>query len=306
MIIRPARLDDDMGIGAVYRSNTQTAGRSDVGALSDYDAFLLGGDWLVEDLSRVHIQDVLDRGDRILVAEAPVTGTVGVVELVGGVEPPPYGRNLHINSLAVLRGHHRQGIGRALVRWTLHMAEQEKFDSVSVVCEPDVAAFYDKMGVSRVVDCREVTIPAAVYDIEYDADRTPGSRPERISGVRLVIGRYQSSAVDWERPREWTKYGDRFPQLANAGTFVCDLRFGHHRAFCNMSSVSGRDAEASLWSNCEDVVFLTKMLLTEMARKGVEMARLLVSDREFDIIRVAFPVATARRHPQEFRYCTVS
>lgn len=208
MIIRPATLDDAPAISAVHCSNlTQWRQWEADGAsrptryadLTPYQRWLNGGPWMDAGMCAHHLQRRFDGGGIVLVAE--LKGRVlAEAELFLADEPPPYGRNLNLAVLYVHRNHHGQGLGSAVMKHTLAIAQSEGCDTYTVA-HAEAPDFYRRHGLRRAERWVRFYLPTRASKTQYTTEPLPDGSYDLVRGWAMPIGRYQNAHHDWERAR---------------------------------------------------------------------------------------------------------
>ncbi|MBM4423985.1 MAG: GNAT family N-acetyltransferase [Chloroflexi bacterium] len=207
-IIRPAVVGDAPAIGAVHCSNVKQWRRweADGGArparyadLGPYQRWLNGGPWMDADSCAHHLQRLFAAGGIALVAER--RGRVlAEVELHVAEEPPPYGRNMNLAVLYVHRNHHGHGLGTALMRHALALAEAHQCHTFTVA-HAEAPNFYARHGLRKESQWVRYRLPVGGGKIKYSAEPLPDAPYDLVRGWAMPIGRYQNALHDWERTR---------------------------------------------------------------------------------------------------------
>ncbi|MEK7277501.1 MAG: GNAT family N-acetyltransferase [Chloroflexota bacterium] len=115
-------------------------------------------------------------------------------------EPPPFGRNANLSVLYVHRNHRRQGLGSALLRYALALAESEHCDNFSVA-HAEATDFYAKHGLRAAARWARFRLSAQTDKAQYTTEPLPDAPYDLVRGFSLAIGRYQNAHHDWERTR---------------------------------------------------------------------------------------------------------
>lgn len=208
--IRPASPADAPAISAVHCSSVSAWKTWDAdGAprparyadLTPCQRWQNGGPWLDAGACARHLTRLLAAGGVALVAER--NGRVlAEAELHLADEPPPYGRNLNLSTMYVHRNHQGQGIGAALMRHALTLAESEGCDTFTVA-HAEAPDFYKKYGLRLAERWTRYAVSTHTRSAvaRYLAQPLPDAPYESIRGRAMPIGRYQNAHHDWERTR---------------------------------------------------------------------------------------------------------
>ena len=208
-LIRPATVDDAPAISAVHCTNVTGWRMWDVNNddvrparytdLTPYQRWLNGGPWMDAAACTHHITRLLDSGSIAIVAE--LNGRVlAEAELHIADEPPPYGRNMNLAVIYVHRNHQGQGIGSALMRHALALAESEGCDTFTVA-HAEAPSFYTRYGLRKESTWIRFRLPIGRCKIKYSAEPLPDGSYDIVRGWAMPIGRYQNAHHDWERTR---------------------------------------------------------------------------------------------------------
>lgn len=203
--IRPTTLADANDICAIHVSNidrweTGSGASARYADLNPYQRWLHGGPWLDPGTCAHYLERFLSGGGLAFVAE--VDGRVlAECELSPADEPPPYGRNLNLNTLYVHRNHQGQGLGSALMQHALNLATQLQCDTFQVA-NAEASEFYQRHGLKQTERWVRMKIPVGAANSSTPATQPlPDGTYEQVRGQALLIGRYQNAHHDWERTR---------------------------------------------------------------------------------------------------------
>lgn len=213
-ILRPATPNDVPGITAIHCSNIArwlrweadgTSHPARYADLTPYERWQHGGPWLDEGTCRTHLERLIAGGGFPLVAD--VGGRLlATAELHLATEPPPYGRNLNLSTLYVHRNHQGQGLGSALLDYSIELARSNGCHTF-LVANAEAPDFYKQHGLKqaeRWVQYR-LSISKRPELVEgrapYNLEPLPDASYELVQGYALPIGRYQNACHDWDRTR---------------------------------------------------------------------------------------------------------
>lgn len=208
LLIRPATAADAPAISDIHVSNVESwveLGEDGIerparySQLTAYQRWLNGGPWMDAALCAHHIQRQLECGALLLVAE--LRGRVlAEAALYMADEPGPFGRNMNLSTLYVHRNHQRLGIGSALLRHTLALAQANGCDTF-LVSNAESPLFYLKHGLQFLFSYGRYRFSARASKTPYAAEPLPDGPYDLVRGCAMPMGRYQNAHDGWERTR---------------------------------------------------------------------------------------------------------
>lgn len=172
--------------------------------LSLWDRYLIGGPWMSPETCAIHLNNMLLAGQFPLVAE--MNGKiVGEIEVFIGEEPPPLGKNACISVLEVDKNHRGRGVGKALVKAAVKLAEEHQCNVITVIPEENTIEFYRKCGLNEVlINLKHVEIDLEKFrkptDVKVELAELKSF--ETLKQKHMVYGRYDNSYAQWLK-RRW-------------------------------------------------------------------------------------------------------
>lgn len=206
--IRPVTLADVPAITALHCSDVVAWKRWDLHGverlaryeeLNTYERWLNGGPWFDEMTCAYHLRRWQANEGVALVAE--VEGQVlAEAEASLSDEPLPFGRNLNISVMYTRRGYAGRGLGSALMKELLAIADRQRCDTV-MVGHAEAPEFYAKHNFRPWQTVRRVRLAVKMGQTHYQAEAFEDEPYQAVRGWAMPIGRYQSARQEWERLR---------------------------------------------------------------------------------------------------------
>jgi ribosomal protein S18 acetylase RimI-like enzyme len=285
--IRLARLDDAAAIAEVHLSHVPRWYRQignkqhevRYGDLTLDERCGFGGPWASVETCAIHLNNLLLRRQMPMVAEENGR-IVGEMEMFVGREAPPYGKNCHIGLLYVRKDAQGRGIGRQMVGQAVKYAKEARCNTLTVASVLTCEEFYRKCGFA--FHDTVVEIEAATGDYLVDMSTMPAqvSIQTFTWGMSMKIGRLQSSAY------HVFEMGDDF-------ALPSETDYRHVKAFVSVNDnpsllsyicLPSGTAEVGAWSKGAGMGDLAFAALSDLNRRGIRSARMLLSKSDYERI----------------------
>ena len=294
--VRVASLDDVKGIVEVHCSSISRWVRYINGREVEarYDDLTVaerwshGGPWMSVETCAVHINNLLVSDQYPLVAELDGR-IVGELELYIGEERGLLGKCGYIDVLEVHREYRGRGIGRALVKKAVEIAEEQGCDTVAVWPAKEAVEFYKKCGISDIaysIVHAEVNPDEVSTETREQYSVTPfPSDYNVVKNMEFVSPRIFSSFAAWIKSR-WSYAVEKNRVLSFEGC-ISELKA------CYVIKSLWNDkytAKLSLW--VDDTTSI-EQVLTEVfgiaKKKGFAKLRLLIDESVYRGIAKKYP-----------------
>jgi GNAT superfamily N-acetyltransferase len=256
--VRPANLNDALGISLLFRSRVTNWQRLDADgrvqdlpyeALTIYERWLHGGAWMSVETGAIWLNYLLSSGDLALVASANDQIT-GFAQVHPGNEPPPYGKHLHIAHL-IADPQQRRAIHQALLKYLYEFAANENYSRLTVSFssyDTETARRYQEHGFSLLASVTQHTILAQTGQGFYKAVEHTLANPQQIEGWTMSIGRTESARYHWDHL--WPAHWASIPEMHERRIHRLHFSIAGQEAFvcCREQRYDPRSAELFCWS----------------------------------------------------------
>jgi GNAT superfamily N-acetyltransferase len=285
--LRHASLEDAAEISDIHRSHVDRWYRKldneqyevPYGSLSLSERWGFGGPWMSIETCSVHLNNLILQRQLPFVAEEDGK-LVGEMELFMGEEGGLYGKNMHIGLLFVRRGHTGQGIGSALVDKAFKLAESQGCDTVTVASSQANVGFYEKHGFRQSGTMVELEAVTKDHYADISILPPPLSPWSFTRGMAMPLGRYQSSAF------HVFEMGDDYalPAEADCRHIKTFMSVNGNPSLLSYVCLPTGTVEVSAWSAGATAGDMAFAALTDLNRRGITAARMLLSKSDYDRI----------------------
>ncbi len=285
--IRPARLDDAADICVIHCSHVpRWYRRSDTeqfdveySSLSLEERWGFGGPWMSPETCAIHLNNLLLRHHLPFVAESEGR-IVGEVELFIGRESEPCGKNCHIGLLYIHKDYAGKGIGIEMIRHARRIARDNSCDTLTVSAMPHNEAFYHKCGFTSGGTLVQLSVPVRRYPVEMSVLQPPLSQQTFTWGMRMPVGRLQSSAF------HLFELSDAYalPAYANIDRRTYFLNVAGSPSMLAWESSSAGEATVYGWSAEADARDLVAAVMKHLESNGITSANILLTRDDYDSI----------------------
>jgi len=301
MKIRYANLNDVRDIVEVYVSCGPDSGvwykgfggerrEASYEELSLFERMMNGGSWMSVETCAVHINDMLLRGHHPIVAEVD-NKVVGEIEVFIGEEYPLFGKDLHISVLYVHPKYQRQGIGSALVRHVINLAEEEGCNCCSVWG----GDFYRRFGFEHYFNRKSFKAKTRASEMDYRIEEVTIPDYDLVRGMPMPVGRYACSRLEWERD-EIGKL--QLPELMNLPFKRMKVSSAHGEAYVILNAFTPFDKclTARAWSDSMKLEALLEIILSEGNKMGFDAVSLMLKDDDFERVKQTVKPSDGKTH----------
>ncbi len=256
--IRRAELQDYYGIWQVHASDIDDWVNADGDVnmtvfrnTSMAERWQKGGAWMSPETCAIHLNALLLGGHTPLVAVK--TGrVVGETELFIGDDARIGGKTANISVLYTHRQNRGQGLGSALLKEAIRRVKALGCQYVSVFNpSPDAEPLYRRFGMVEELVQQQVLLhcqDAKLNDTSFT--QTPLPNHDKLAGIPLQIGYFQSSLQCWQQ-LQWSLAPGTYalPLIPVSGQMVVSLeRCSHSALLCFRPLGAGDQAQVYLWS----------------------------------------------------------
>ncbi len=297
MRIRLGRLEDAEGITLTHcsdvnewyhRENGKKTMRASYEELTILERYLHGGPWMSIESCAVHLNSLLLEDHPIIVAE--VDGKIaGEAELLINEEPVSgeLHRIAHLDVIQVHKDFRKQGIGRALMRFSEEIARERGCDMLTVTPEERALAFYKKLGVNKIIQ-HGVMMDFNLEEFPHkDVKIQRGEFPwSKIRDKEMILGKFQSSYHHW-----FMAFKERISGIDD-GLYFESGRFGDSY-YVIESSFFGNDI-ATVYSWGDNFVETLMILGSRAKELGFKKLRTLVKEQDTEVTRPLKPSITGK------------
>ncbi|NJL95260.1 MAG: GNAT family N-acetyltransferase [Anaerolineae bacterium] len=286
--VRQALLRDVGAISQVHQSWVGGAA-----ALSLAEGWQQGGPCLAPETCAVWVAHLLVGSEGIPLVAELAGEVVGYAEAFIGQEAAPHGLHLNIASLTVHQASQGQGVGRALVSYSLEMARVLRCRAVTAA-QPRPLAFFAALGFQPQLARYEVLLSPVEGRVFYRARELTERDPAQIRGWQMPLGRWQNARQEWEA-LAWGMWR-AVPELVERAWHDLQIDLTGQPGILHLHETNplSREAQARLWTKNPMTNQMLSAVLDRSARLGYQRLLTLVEEPLAELF--ADQVAAATPH----------
>ena len=189
----------------------------------------------------------------------------------------------------------RQGIGSALVRHVINLAEGEGCDCCSVWGGDLTIPFYRRFGFEHYFDRKSFIAKTRASEMDYRIEEVPIPNYGLVRGMAMPVGRYTCSRLEWERD-EIGKL--QLPELMNLPFKRVRVSSASGEAYVilNQSTPFEKCLGARAWSDSMELEELLEIILSEGYKMGFDDIYLTLKDDDFERVKEMIRPSDVKTH----------